>query len=69
MGDNIEELKEGDVVMLKSGGPKMTVAQVATFMGHSGPMAQCQWFENKKMETALFPPSSLKKVEAGISIA
>jgi len=35
------ELKPGDVVRLKSGGPKMTVESVDA--GSKGPFAQCVW--------------------------
>jgi uncharacterized protein YodC (DUF2158 family) len=37
------EMKPGDVVQLKSGGPKMTVVSVAKAAG--GPLyAECTWF-------------------------
>ena len=51
----------GDVVMLKSGGPKMTIT--------GGPSENirgyyCQWFdENGTISRARFPAESLMKVE------
>ncbi len=36
------EFKPGDVVQLKSGGPKMTVHSV--YPGAKGPAATCLWF-------------------------
>jgi uncharacterized protein YodC (DUF2158 family) len=41
-----EEIKAGDVVQLKSGGPVMTVASVGDYMGE--PSAWCEWFDGKK---------------------
>ena len=35
----MDELKEGEVVVLKSGGPPMTISQI------SGYMATCLWFD------------------------
>ncbi len=41
----------GDIVRLKSGGPKMTVLE-----GGSDTAAQCQWFDrNGKLHTDSFP--------------
>ncbi|MBK3404168.1 DUF2158 domain-containing protein [Methylorubrum populi] len=62
---NPEGIKAGDVVQLKSGGPKMTVNWAEEQYGRL--MANCDWFiQDKapwKKENATFPPSSLKKVE------
>lgn len=67
-----DEIKVGDVVQLKSGGPKMTVSQVARtakFAGDtSGPMsAWCDWFVADrapwKKEKGTFPLTSLNKVD------
>jgi uncharacterized protein YodC (DUF2158 family) len=44
------ELALGDVVRLKSGGPKMTLTE-----GEKGGKIKCQWFDrNGKMHTADF---------------
>jgi uncharacterized protein YodC (DUF2158 family) len=37
-----DEIKAGDIVMLKSGGPSMTVVFI------EGEEAYCQWFDAKK---------------------
>jgi len=48
------ELKCGNVVQLKSGGPVMTVVEVAKFRSYSdGEQAKCIWFDKtgiKKFE-------------------
>jgi uncharacterized protein YodC (DUF2158 family) len=57
------ELKEGDVVQLKSGGPKMTVAKIGVFgLGSTAERADCVWFEGTKKLDSLFELSSLEKV-------
>lgn len=48
--------KPGDVVRLKSGGPKMTVAEI-----REGRVL-CQWFTGDKREIAGFEPATLVKV-------
>ena len=48
----------GDVVMLKSGGPEMTVSFVTGY-GE----VYCQWFlENKELRDKAFQPESLMKI-------
>lgn len=48
--------KVGDVVVLKSGGPEMTVEDPQNFRGQ----VECQWFGGRKLESGSFPPASLK---------
>jgi uncharacterized protein YodC (DUF2158 family) len=50
----------GDVVRLKSGSPKMTVAKLST--DKEKVEYQCQWFnfDTKKMEQAYFYPAMLE---------
>jgi uncharacterized protein YodC (DUF2158 family) len=48
----------GDVVQLKSGGPKMT----CIFLDEHGKW-YCEWFVNDKKDGASFPPTALKQVE------
>ena len=50
--------KVGEVVRLKSGGPKMTVMQLGT----SGLGYQCQWFSGSKLSTGFFPEENLELV-------
>jgi uncharacterized protein YodC (DUF2158 family) len=55
----MEQIKVGDVVQLKSGGPFMTVASVGSRSGE--PKAYCDWFvEGTKQCTGGFPLTSLK---------
>ncbi|NTJ66019.1 DUF2158 domain-containing protein [Agrobacterium rhizogenes] len=61
------EIKAGSVVQLKSGGPKMTVAETGEY-GYDGyQSAKCHWFiQDKapwKKEEAYFPLTSLKEIE------
>jgi uncharacterized protein YodC (DUF2158 family) len=46
--------KAGDVVVLKSGGPKMTVTRV------EGSHVFCSWFVGTKSEKGNFPPDALE---------
>jgi uncharacterized protein YodC (DUF2158 family) len=59
-----DEIKIGDIVHLKSGGPDMTVDDIAPggVVG-SGPMsAWCTWFDSKGEENkGTFPLTSLTK--------
>jgi uncharacterized protein YodC (DUF2158 family) len=56
MADN---LKPGDVVQLKSGGPLMTVQ--GDGYGNSGDLVLCMWFDGAKQVTGTFHPSMLEK--------
>jgi uncharacterized protein YodC (DUF2158 family) len=47
----------GDVVVLKSGGEKMTVEEI------DGDQISCLWSENKRIERACFNAATLKKWE------
>ncbi len=58
----MDEIKVGDVVELKSGGPKMTVSQVSTTMGSTTLKAWCDWFEGTKKMQGSFPLTSLKVI-------
>ena len=57
-GVKMEKYKTGDVVQLKSGGPKMTVKSSNV----SGEI-YCQWFAGSKLEAGYFPPESLNRVK------
>lgn len=48
--------KIGDIVQLKSGGPKMTVMSPEK----EGGDVFCGWFAGAKRETGFFPPDSLE---------
>ena len=55
------ELKVGDVVELRSGGPKMTMETLEDF-GAGYQQASCVWFEKTKRNNAIFELPTLKKV-------
>ena len=48
----------GDVVQLKSGGPKLTVAKI-----ESDGRVYCYWFAGAKREHGTFGPETLKRPE------
>ena len=55
-----QKFATGDIVVLKSGSPKMTVATLLDKQNiHPGYYA-CQWFSGKKLEYGQFPPDSLR---------
>ncbi len=53
----MDELKCGDVVVLKSGSPDMTVGS----KGMTDACVYCLWFDGLYLRTAEFPLASLKK--------
>lgn len=58
-----DEIKPGDVVKVKSGGPKMTVSQVGETSTYVE-SAWCNWFDEKnKNQEGVFPLTTLVKVE------
>ncbi len=56
-----EDLKAGDVVVLKSGGPNMTVTSVGDHYGVQ--TAWCTWFDGKKQQHGTFNLVALRKTE------
>ena len=54
------QVKAGDVVQLKSGGPEMTVNFVENDGGTE--VAACTWFVNSKRENGRFAVATLKLV-------
>jgi uncharacterized protein YodC (DUF2158 family) len=58
-----EEIKAGDIVQLKSGGPKMSVQKTGGYPG-IGNGANCVWFDGKHKENQkVFAIAVLKKLE------
>jgi uncharacterized protein YodC (DUF2158 family) len=55
----MNEFKPGDVVVLKSGGPKMTVSMTGDD-SFQRPTVWCDWFERDKKVSDTFPPTSLE---------
>jgi uncharacterized protein YodC (DUF2158 family) len=58
----MSDFKPGDVVRLKSGGPKMTLGNFVE-MGGNPRTAYCSWFDGGKMDTAAIFLHCLEKVE------
>jgi uncharacterized protein YodC (DUF2158 family) len=56
-----EQWKEGEVVRLKSGGPKMIVDRVVHYSDDSTSV-YCVWFDDNKKQECTFPPSGLEKI-------
>lgn len=54
------DFKEGDTVMLKSGGPRMTVEEVG-----DGYVA-CVWFDKGNAKRETFAPALLSKASVGM---
>ena len=58
----MSEIKPGNVVQLKSGGPRMTVS--AVYRNRDGvPSAYCAWFNGEKAQQNSFPITLLKHAE------
>jgi uncharacterized protein YodC (DUF2158 family) len=55
----MDEIKAGDVVSLKSGGPDMTVTSVGDNYGTQS--AWCAWFVGAKEASGVFPLVALQK--------
>ena len=51
--------KKGDIVRLKSGGPRMTVKYTDTSLGE----LLCQWFASSKLHVGYFDPATVEPAE------
>ena len=51
----------GDVVHLKSGGPKMTVEIITEAM--AGMVIRCVWFDGQELKRGIFPAATLEVAE------
>lgn len=62
---NVMDLKVGDVVRLKSGGPEMTVQSYPYPMldGKDDSKAECVWFEEVKLHKSVFKVDELLKLD------
>jgi uncharacterized protein YodC (DUF2158 family) len=57
-----DDLKVGDTVRLKSGGPKMTIKEMGKYgMGSTRIEAKCAWFDGTKLIEQIFEPATLDK--------
>jgi len=59
----MQQINEGDVVQLKSGGPEMTVKRFG--VGGGKATFVCTWFSGTKLESAVFAEAELKLIKAG----
>lgn len=57
----MDELKSGDVVQLKSGGPEMTVDHIANIEGKI--LYYCKWFVGEELKRGSFSVEALKKID------
>jgi len=61
----MSDFQKGDVVVLKSGGPQMTVEKVGQFGGGMGIASYngvaCVWFEGAKVCREAFPVETVEK--------
>lgn len=57
-----KDFQVGETVQLKSGGPRMTVQNVAGF--HETLSIHCQWFAGDLLQGGAFPRESLKRLDA-----
>jgi uncharacterized protein YodC (DUF2158 family) len=49
----------GDVVRLKSGGPRMTVEIITTETA----VVRCVWFDNEELKRGIFPAATLEDAD------
>ncbi|HLX65290.1 MAG TPA: DUF2158 domain-containing protein [Planctomycetota bacterium] len=61
----MSEFKQGDVVRLKSGGPDMTVENIADYAvdRDAKQSVKCAWFQGKTLNREVFSLDMLEKVE------
>lgn len=59
---SMADFKKGDVVRLKSGGPRMTIEDIADFSDSGGPDdgVVCVWFEGPKPQKKTFDRAVLE---------
>jgi uncharacterized protein YodC (DUF2158 family) len=55
------DIKAGDIVQLKSGGPDMTVTQIGQKGYEDHDSAWCSWFEGNKAQNGVYALVALKK--------
>ena len=65
----MSQLQTGEVVQLKSGGPRMTIAELGNYGPVSTPGVKCVWFENNKPFERVFPPEVLERCQDGSNSA
>jgi uncharacterized protein YodC (DUF2158 family) len=65
----VAKFEAGDVVVLRSGGPYMTVSAVAVGgdVGVAAGDLACHWFDGPTLYKGTFHPSSVKRVEEPVA--
>lgn len=58
-----DTFKIGDVVQLKSGGPRMTVTGLGDSSTTGEASVYCTWFVDKKQDSGAFPVEAVAHVE------
>ena len=59
-----DEIKSGDVVQLKSGGPRMTATQIGERPHGGGIGVWCEWFDSKgALQNSVFSPDALQVIK------
>ncbi|ATG94628.1 DUF2158 domain-containing protein [Paracidovorax citrulli] len=62
----MSDFKKGDVVILKSGGPDMTIVDIGDYSPqYSESAAKCQWFDGKTPREEIFDLVVLKPAPKG----
>jgi uncharacterized protein YodC (DUF2158 family) len=56
------DIKVGDIVTLKSGGPNMTAGKISN-LSNGDAFVSCYWFVNGEVKTAGFAIETLKLVQ------
>lgn len=59
----MDKFQPGDVVVLKSGGPVMTVEKYGDFLGGERPEYKCVWFEKNKKHESIFAEDLLESAD------
>jgi uncharacterized protein YodC (DUF2158 family) len=58
------DFKVGDIVVIKSGGPQMTIEKIGSIGFYNKEVgAHCCWFENNKIQRDVFRFDTLKLVK------
>ncbi|MBA2708015.1 MAG: DUF2158 domain-containing protein [Gemmatimonadaceae bacterium] len=65
MSDDSDNIEVGDIVMLRSGGPDLTVNAVDATTG----MLFCLWFANGALTMAMLDPRAVGKLRLAAGVA
>jgi len=56
----MDKFKIGDVVVLKSGGPSMTISEKYYDFGNETGKWECKWFEGSEPKSGIFHQDTLQ---------